>query len=93
MAEYYPLLAKAVASLPDATPEARRAIYERARSALIGQLRATQPPVPEADIQAENKALDDAASRLEAEYAARMLGANSPVLAPPAIKKIGRAHV
>ncbi|MDQ6702925.1 MAG: histidine kinase, partial [Pseudomonadota bacterium] len=39
MADYYPLLAKAVAGLPDSTAEARHAIYERARGALFGQLR------------------------------------------------------
>ena len=39
MADYYPLLAKALANLPTrAAPTARRAIYERARKALIGQL-------------------------------------------------------
>jgi hypothetical protein len=47
MADYYPLLAKALANLPNrSTPTARRAIYERARKALIGQLRSIQPPMP-----------------------------------------------
>jgi len=70
MAEYYPLLAKAVASLPNSTLEARHAIYERARKALLGQLRAVQPPVPDADVERENQALDQAIARLEAEFAA-----------------------
>ena len=47
MADYYPLLAKAVAAQAQSDPDKRRAIYERARSALLGQLRAIQPPVPE----------------------------------------------
>ena len=50
MADYYNLLARAVSGLPNATPDSRKAIYERARKALLGQLRAMQPPVPEADI-------------------------------------------
>ena len=68
MAEYYPLLAKAVASLPDPTPEARQAIYDRARRALLGQLRNLQPPVPEADVERESASLDQAVAKLEAEF-------------------------
>jgi hypothetical protein len=81
MADYYPLLAKALANLPSrGAPTARRAIYERARKALIGQLRSIQPPVPESDIANEDAALDQAIARLEAEYAAQ------PVAAPAAPK-------
>lgn len=69
MAEYYPLLAKAVGSLPNSTPDTRRVVYERARKALIGQLRTLHPPVPEADIERESVALDRAIERLEAELA------------------------
>ena len=69
MAEYHSLLKRAVAVMPNATPEARRAIYERARKALLGQLRAMQPPVPEADIERESLALDEAIAQLEAELA------------------------
>jgi len=71
MAEYYPLLAKAVAGLPDSTPETRRAVYERARKALLGQLRALNPPVPDEDVERENQALDEAVAKLEAEFAAK----------------------
>src|SRR5438105_2544251 len=82
MADYYPLLAKAVANLPNrGTPTARRAIYERARKALIGQLRSIQPPIPESDIAAEDGALDQAIARLEAEYAS---GPAAPTIAPAA---------
>jgi hypothetical protein len=47
MADYYPLLAKAIAGLPESTAEARQAVYDRARMALFGQLRNLDPPVPE----------------------------------------------
>jgi hypothetical protein len=70
MAEYYPLLAKAIAGLPNSTPEARRAVYERARKALLAQLQNLQPPVPEADVARETRALDSAVARIEAELAA-----------------------
>jgi actin-related protein len=69
MADYYPLLARAVAGLKTSTPEARHAIYERARGALIGQLRGMNPPVPEPDILRESAALDAAVARIEADCA------------------------
>lgn len=69
MAEYYPLLAKAIGSLPNSTPESRRVVYERARKALIGQLRTLHPPVPDDDIERESVTLDKAVERLEAELA------------------------
>ncbi|WP_020174263.1 hypothetical protein [Methyloferula stellata] len=87
MAEYYPLLAKAVSGLPDSTPAMRHAVYERARKALLGQLRALQPPVPEADIEKESQALDVAVARLEAEYAAAPVPdevKEAPLASPPA---------
>lgn len=68
MADYYPLLARALDALPDRTPALRKAVYDRARSALIGQLRTLDPPVPDADIELERQALDAAIGRLEAEY-------------------------
>jgi hypothetical protein len=72
MADYYPLLAKAVAALPESTADTRRAIYERARKALIGQLRKIEPPIAEADIARENGALDESIARLEGEIAAKV---------------------
>ena len=69
MADYYPLIAKAVAGLPSSTPEARSAIYQRARSALLGQLRRLEPPIPESDVERESAALEVAIARLEADLA------------------------
>ena len=65
MADYYPLLAKAVAGLPESTAESRRAIYERARKALLGQLRKIDPPIAEADIAREDSALDERHGQVE----------------------------
>ncbi len=73
MAEYYPLLAKAIASLPDPTLDKRRIVYDRARKALIGQLRTLHPPVPDEDIERESNELDRAVERLEGELASRPL--------------------
>ncbi|MBF9234844.1 histidine kinase [Microvirga alba] len=68
MADYYPLIARAVEGLADSSPETRRAVYERARTALIGQLRTLDPPLSEADIHQERLSLDAAIKRVEAEY-------------------------
>ena len=67
MADYHSLLARAVGALPVSTPETRRSIYERARKALLGQLRLLDPPPAEADILRESVALDAAIARLEAD--------------------------
>ena len=69
MADYYSLLARAVANLPKTSPPStRRAIYERARKALTNQLRSLKPQLPESDIAREERALDEAVARLEAEF-------------------------
>ncbi len=84
MAEYYPLLARAVAALPNSNPDSRRAIYERARAALLAQLRAVQPPIAKEDIERESSMLDQAVAQLEAEAAAAVVAqaAAPPVEAP-----------
>jgi len=68
MADYYPLLARALDALPDRSPGLRRAVYDRARNALISQLRSLEPPLSEADIDLERRALDAAIERLEVEH-------------------------
>jgi len=85
MADYYSLLARAIAALPQSTPEARHSVYERARKALFNQLRSIQPPVAEADIDAEGRALDEAIARLEAEAAVTeaIAPAAQPAASPP----------
>ncbi|WP_262299214.1 histidine kinase [Microvirga sesbaniae] len=83
MADYYPLIARAVEGLPDQTPDKRRAVYERARTALIAQLRSLNPPLSEPEIQQEGRSLDEAIDRVEADYAAPAAGFD-PDPFPPA---------
>lgn len=72
MADYYPLVARAVAALdPNAPGESRRALYERARSALIAQLRSVQPPLKEVEVVRERLSLEEAIRRVESEAAQR----------------------
>lgn len=69
MADYYPLIARAVEGLPEQSPDKRHAVYERARTALIAQLRSLNPPLSEAEIQQESRSLDEAIAKVEADYA------------------------
>lgn len=71
MADYYPLIAKAVSGLDRSTVEARRALYDRARTALLAQLRGVEPALSEPDITRERLALEEAIRRVEAEAARR----------------------
>src|SRR3982074_2583926 len=58
VADYSPLIARAIAGLdPSAPGESRRALYERARAALIAQLRSVQPPLSETEITRERLCL------------------------------------
>lgn len=68
MADYYPLLARALDALPDRSPDLRKAVYDRARGALIGQLRSIVPPLSEEDIDRERTALENAIGRLEVDH-------------------------
>jgi hypothetical protein len=69
MADYHPLIARAVAGLEKNTGEERRALYERARKALVTQLRGVVPALSEADITRERLALEEAIRKVEAEAA------------------------
>src|SRR6187200_616911 len=71
MADYYPLISRAVAGLENSTGEARRAMYERARTALIAQLRSVEPALSESDITRERLALEEAVRKVEAEASKR----------------------
>ncbi len=70
MADYQSLLTRAVANLPPtSTAASRQAIYDRARRALVTQLRSLRPPLPESDIAREETALDKAIAAVEANFA------------------------
>jgi hypothetical protein len=65
VADYEPLLTRAVAALPSTSTVATRlAIYERARKAQL----AVRPALPEIDVAREEKALDQAIALIEASF-------------------------
>src|SRR5687767_885193 len=69
MADYHPLISRAVAGLEKNTGENRRALYERARVALVAQLRGVVPALEESEITRERLALEEAIRKVEAEAA------------------------
>ena len=71
MADYYALIDRAVGGLDRNTGEHRRALYDRARAALVSQLRGVQPALDETDITRERLALEEAIRKVEAETAKR----------------------
>lgn len=85
MADYYPLLSKAIAGLTEPTAEARQAIYERARRALLNQLRNLDPPVADGVIEREAQALERAVAQLETELMARFGPPPDSAILEPAI--------
>jgi hypothetical protein len=73
MADYYPIIARAVANLPQNSDAARRACYDRARSGLIALLRGRS----EAEVIRERQSLEDAIHRFET---GSQIGVRSPKL-------------
>src|SRR5258707_6995575 len=69
MADYHPLIARAVAGLDKNTGENRRALYERARTALVAELRGVVRALEESEITRERLALEEAIRKVEAESA------------------------
>jgi hypothetical protein len=67
MADYYPLIAKAVAGLQNVYD--RRRLYERGRSTLIVELEAVTPPLSQSAITKELLAFEEAIREVEAELA------------------------
>jgi lipoprotein-anchoring transpeptidase ErfK/SrfK len=67
MADYYPLLRKAVDRLDRPGEAARYNVYERARQALVRQLRGAS--VVDAQLDEHLEALDRAVSQIESEFA------------------------
>ena len=76
MADYYPLISRAVGALEKNSGENRRAIYDRARAALLAQLRGVTPALDESDITRERLALEESIRKVEAESARQFVEAS-----------------
>jgi hypothetical protein len=89
MADYHPLITRAVEGLGTSTAEARRTLYERARTALVAQLRGVKPPLSEAEITRERLALEDAIRKVEAESVRKGRAEPRPPGPPPRSANLG----
>ena len=67
MADYYSLIAKAVAALDLNTEKARSRLYERARTALRSRMHGAYPPFHRSEIAAAELSLEMAIEAAEAE--------------------------
>ena len=81
MPDYYPLLTRAISGLDRNTREARLAIYDRARQALLKQLRGVTPPLAEAEITRERLVLEEAIKRIDSDAAQKE--EQAPRTSPP----------
>jgi hypothetical protein len=92
MTDYQPLIARAIEGLGKSTGEARRALYERARSALVTQLRSVEPALSESEITRERLSLEEAIRKVEADAArkSRMEARTEPRFEPRPLKPPSR---
>jgi len=67
MADYYSIIAKAVGALDWNTGDARGRLYERARAALIAEMRGATPALNQSDILVARISLEEAIGKVEAE--------------------------
>jgi len=74
MTDYYVVLKRAVGGLEHEATDVRRSIYDKARSALLGQLKAITPPLTTAEISKQRLELEDAIRRVEREAAMTAAG-------------------
>src|ERR1700722_19304940 len=93
MTDYQPLIARAIEGLGKSTGEARRTLYERARSALVTQLRSVEPALSESEITRERLSLEEAIRKVEADAArkARMEARSEPRFEPRPLRPAPRA--
>src|SRR6202158_2543197 len=75
--DYYPTIAYAVSKLDKNTAEGRYALFERAKSLVVEELRGRRPPATEPEIVRECSALRAAIRKVESE-----LEVNEILLAP-----------
>lgn len=90
MADYYPVLARAISGLPSNDRQARRALYARARTIVTEQLRDGGRSAA-VEVLREQAALEAAIGRIEAETRPARLPLNGKTSAPLVGKRVAIA--
>ncbi|MCX5580182.1 hypothetical protein [Kaistia terrae] len=70
MTDYYAVLKKAVSGFESESGDARRSVYDKARTALIGQLKSIDPPLTTSEISRQRLELEEAIRKVEREASA-----------------------
>ena len=87
MADYKELIRRAIQALPENNGASRRAVYEKARAALVGQLRGISPPLAARDITQHRLQLEDCIRQVEQEASEAVIAGlkqNEQLTAKPA---------
>src|SRR5690606_5265280 len=92
MADYKELLRRAVEALPENNGAARRAVYEKARAALVGQLRDINPPLPARDITTHRLQLEDCIRQVEQEASEANIAGLGQEMSPPTLPPVFAAE-
>jgi hypothetical protein len=66
-ADYCSVMAKAASMLGQSTADARHRVYERARSAVLAEMKRAYPPLDQSDIVAAQMCLEAAIKEIEAD--------------------------
>jgi len=69
MADFVAVLKKTLDGLSDTTPLMREKVYEKARITISSKLATMNPPLPDAVIEKQKQALEEAIVKVEEEYA------------------------
>ncbi len=77
MADFYKVLRKTIEALPVATGQARRSVYDRARTAISRQLDAMNPPLPPSEVSRQRLELEDSIRAVEEDYVSGKIITNS----------------
>ncbi len=91
MADYKELIRRAVQALPENNGAARRAVYEKARAALVGQLRGLNPPLAARDITQHRLQLEDCIRQVEQEASEAVIAGlkqNEELALPPPPRQV-----
>ncbi|MEP6567705.1 MAG: hypothetical protein ABJB10_21425, partial [Mesorhizobium sp.] len=78
MADFVAVLKKTLDNLGETTPEVRARVYDKARSTIAAKLAAITPPPPPSVADRQKRALEDAISSVERDYA-RSVPASDPL--------------